>query len=31
LMMDASSFITGQCLGVDGGLTAQGFQGSCVE
>jgi len=31
LMMDASSFITGQCLGVDGGLTAQGYQGSCVD
>jgi len=31
LMMNASSFITGQCLGVDGGLTAQGFQGSCVD
>lgn len=31
LMLDASSFVTGQCLGIDGGLTAQGFQGSCVE
>jgi Tropinone reductase 1 len=31
LMLDASSYVTGQCLGIDGGLTAQGFQGSCVE
>jgi Tropinone reductase 1 len=30
LMMGCSSFVTGQCLGVDGGLTAQGFQGPCV-
>lgn len=30
LMMDCSSFVTGQCLGIDGGLTAQGFQGPCV-
>jgi Tropinone reductase 1 len=30
LCMPASSFITGQCLGIDGGLTAQGFQGPCV-
>lgn len=27
----ASSYITGQCLGIDGGLTAQGFQGPCVS
>ena len=30
LCMDCSSYITGQCVGVDGGLTAQGFQGPCV-
>mmetsp|Transcript_8169 Transcript_8169/g.9525 ORF Transcript_8169/g.9525 Transcript_8169/m.9525 type:complete len:286 (-) Transcript_8169:126-983(-) len=30
LMMDCSSYVTGQCLGVDGGLTAQGFHGPCV-
>lgn len=30
LLMPASSYITGQCLGVDGGLTAQGFDGPCV-
>ena len=30
LSMPASSYITGQVLGVDGGLTAQGFDGPCV-
>lgn len=30
LLMPASSYITGQTLGVDGGLTAQGFNGPCV-
>ena len=30
LLMPASSYITGQILGVDGGLTAQGFEGPCV-
>lgn len=30
LLMPASSYITGQILGVDGGLTAQGFDGPCV-
>jgi len=31
LLMPASSYITGQILGVDGGLTAQGFDGPCVS
>ena len=30
LLLPASSYITGQILGVDGGLTAQGFDGPCV-
>jgi len=30
LSMPCSSYITGQILGVDGGLTAQGFDGPCV-
>lgn len=30
LCMPASGYITGQVLGVDGGLTAQGFDGPCV-
>lgn len=30
LCMPCSSYITGQVLGVDGGLTAQGFDGPCV-
>lgn len=30
LCLPASGYITGQCLGVDGGLTAQGFDGPCV-
>lgn len=30
LLMGSSSYITGQCLGIDGGLTAQGFDGPCV-
>lgn len=30
LCLPASSYMTGQVLGVDGGLTAQGFDGPCV-
>jgi Tropinone reductase 1 len=30
LCMPCSSYITGQCLGIDGGLTAQGFDGPCI-
>lgn len=30
LSLPCSSYITGQILGVDGGLTAQGFDGPCV-
>lgn len=30
LCMPCSSYITGQVIGVDGGLTAQGFDGPCV-
>jgi Tropinone reductase 1 len=30
LCLPASSYITGQILGIDGGLTAQGFDGPCV-
>jgi tropinone reductase I len=31
LCLPASSYITGQVLGIDGGLTAQGFDGPCVS
>mmetsp|Transcript_27029 Transcript_27029/g.41400 ORF Transcript_27029/g.41400 Transcript_27029/m.41400 type:complete len:292 (-) Transcript_27029:314-1189(-) len=31
LLMNCSSYVTGQCLGIDGGLTAQGFAGVCTE
>lgn len=30
LLMPSSSYVTGQCLGIDGGLTAQGFDGPCA-
>lgn len=30
LCMSASSYITGQCIAIDGGLTAQGYDGPCV-
>ncbi len=30
LLMSCSSFITGQCLGIDGGLTAQGYDGPTI-
>lgn len=30
LCLPASSYMTGQVIGVDGGLTAQGFDGPCV-
>eukprot|EP00593_Proboscia_inermis_P012673 CAMPEP_0171323662 /NCGR_PEP_ID=MMETSP0816-20121228/115713_1 /TAXON_ID=420281 /ORGANISM="Proboscia inermis, Strain CCAP1064/1" /LENGTH=72 /DNA_ID=CAMNT_0011822423 /DNA_START=82 /DNA_END=300 /DNA_ORIENTATION=+ len=30
LCMPCSSYITGQCLAIDGGLSAQGFDGPCV-
>lgn len=29
--MPASSYVTGQCLSVDGGLLAEGFAGPCVR
>jgi len=31
LCLPASSYITGQVIGVDGGLTAQGFNGPCIH
>jgi Tropinone reductase 1 len=31
LLMPCSSYITGQCIAVDGGLTAQGFSGPCCD
>mmetsp|Transcript_10462 Transcript_10462/g.15397 ORF Transcript_10462/g.15397 Transcript_10462/m.15397 type:complete len:274 (-) Transcript_10462:48-869(-) len=30
LCLPASSYMTGQVIGIDGGLTAQGFQGPCI-
>jgi len=30
LLMECAGYVTGQCLGVDGGLTAQGFDGPTV-
>jgi|EP01083_Nonionella_stella_P106582 Tropinone reductase 1 len=30
LLMPCSSYVTGQCLGIDGGLTAQGFAGPTI-
>ena len=30
LCLPCSGYVTGQCLGVDGGLSAQGFDGPCV-
>lgn len=29
-MMECSGYMTGQCISIDGGLSAQGFQGPCV-
>jgi Tropinone reductase 1 len=31
LTLPASAYVTGQCLGVDGGLSAEHFAGPCVE
>jgi Tropinone reductase 1 len=31
LLMSCSSYVTGQCIAVDGGLTAQGFHGPCCD
>ncbi len=31
LLLPCSSYITGQCLGIDGGLTAQGFDGPTIS
>lgn len=30
LCLPCSSYITGQCIGIDGGLSAQGFDGPCI-